>query len=202
MSYFCLSENPSWSFFVPKTIFLSVRKQKALIFTYYESLRWHFLKENSRHSSHFNPIIWGNCRPSEQIFHRNDPLGAKVYSLFITFTAQDRKRALSLKSHVRVISSHQPVRVSQLTGDKRSSYDSMNTQSPGQLSLDSNGVAGLESSLLTDNFTELLLDPVDVQLQKLLGSDAEDFLHPTFREGAKKTLNPMAVVQRKCMYAC
>lgn len=78
----------------------------------------------------------------------------------------------------------------------------MNTQSPGQLSLDSNGVAGLESSLLTDNFTELLLDPVDVQLQKLLGSDAEDFLHPTFREGAKKTLNPMAVVQRKCMYAC
>ena len=54
---------------------------------------------------------------------------------------------------------------------------------------------------MTDNFKELLLDPVDVQLQKLLGPDAEDFLHPTFREGAKKTLNPM-VVQRKRKYAC
>ena len=56
----------------------------------------------------------------------------------------------------------------------------------------------IESSLFTDNFKELLHDPVDVQLQKLLGPDAEDFLHPTFREGAKKTLNPMAA-QRKCM---
>ena len=59
----------------------------------------------------------------------------------------------------------------------------------------------MESSLLTDNFKDLLLDPVEVQLQKLLGSDAEDFLHPTFREGAKKTLNPM-VVHRKCKFAC
>jgi len=36
---------------------------------------------------------------------------------------------------------------------------------------------------------------------KLLGPEAEDFLHPTFRDGAKKTLNPMAV-QRKREYAC
>lgn len=57
----------------------------------------------------------------------------------------------------------------------------------------------VESSLLTDNFKELLHDPVEVQLQKLLGADAEDFLHPTFREGAKKTLNPMAT-QRKRTY--
>jgi len=34
-----------------------------------------------------------------------------------------------------------------------------------------------------------------------LGPDAEDFLHPTFRDGAKKTLNPMTV-QRKCECAC
>ena len=46
-----------------------------------------------------------------------------------------------------------------------------------------------------------MLEPVDVQLMKLLGSDAEDFLHPTFRDGAKKTLNPMSV-QRKCEYPC
>lgn len=58
----------------------------------------------------------------------------------------------------------------------------------------------MDSLLLTDNFKELLLDPVEVQLQKLLGPDeAEDFLHPTFRDGAKKTLNPMAI-QRKCMW--
>ena len=66
--------------------------------------------------------------------------------------------------------------------------------------MDSTGRTGVDSSLLTDNFKELLLDPVEVQLQKLLGPDeAEDFLHPTFREGAKKTLNPMAI-QRKCMW--
>ena len=80
--------------------------------------------------------------------------------------------------------------------DKRSSHGSTKIHSLGQLSLDSSG--DVESSLLTDNFKELLLDPVDVQLKKLLGSEAEDFLHPTFREGAKKTLNPV-VVQRKCM---
>ena len=119
----------------------------------------------------------------------------------VAFTAQDRKKALSLKSHVRVISSHQPVRVSQLSEEKRSSYDSSKSQTPGRSSLESSGPAGIESSLLTDNFKELLLDPVDVQLHKLLGPDAEDYLHPTFREGAKKTLNPM-VVQRKCKYAC
>lgn len=79
----------------------------------------------------------------------------------------------------------------------------MKSQTPGQSSLDSSGPAGIESSLLTDNFKELLLDPVDVQLQKLLGSDAEDFLHPTFREGAKKTLNPVVVQRkRKCVRAC
>ena len=123
-------------------------------------------------------------------------------SLNVAFTAQDRKKALSLKSHVRVISSHEPDRVSQLPGDKRSSYDSSKSQTPGrQSSLESSGTTGIESSLLTDNFKELLLDPVDVQLLKLLGPDAEDFLHPTFRDGAKKTLNPM-VVQRKCKYAC
>jgi len=119
----------------------------------------------------------------------------------VAFTAQDRKKALSLKSHVRVISSHQPVHVSQFSGDKRSSYDSLKSQTPGQSILESNGPAGIESSLLTDNFKELLLDPVDVQLLKLLGPDAEDFLHPTFRDGAKKTLNPMTV-QRKCECAC
>jgi len=122
---------------------------------------------------------------------------SKEYSDFVRdVLAQDRKKALSLKSHVRVISSHQPVHVSQLSGDKRSSYDSSKSQTPGQSSLESSGPAGTESSLLTDNFKELLLDPVDVQLLKLLGPDAEDFLHPTFRDGAKKTLNPM-VVQRK-----
>lgn len=125
----------------------------------------------------------------------------QVVTFNVVFTAQDRKKALSLKSHVRVISSHQPVHVSQLSGDKRSSYDSSKSQTPGQSSLESSGPAGTESSLLTDNFKELLLDPVDVQLLKLLGPDAEDFLHPTFRDGAKKTLNPM-VVQRKCEYAC
>ena len=114
-------------------------------------------------------------------------------------TAQDRKKAASLKSHVRIISSHQPERMFKSSTDKRSSYDSTKTQSPGQLSLDSSEFAGVDSALLTDNFKELLLDPVEVQLQKLLGSEAEDFLHPTFREGAKKTLNPM-VVQRKCMW--
>lgn len=116
-------------------------------------------------------------------------------------TAKDKKKALSLKSHVRVISSHQPERVTQLTRDTRSSYDSTKSHTPGQSSLDGSGPAGIESSLLTDNFKDLLLDPVEVQLQKLLGSDAEDFLHPTFREGAKKTLNPM-VVHRKCKFAC
>ena len=124
---------------------------------------------------------------------------------FVTFnvaiTAQDKKKALSLKSHVRVISSHQPVGVSQLSGDKRGSYDSSKSQTPRQSSLESSASAEIESSLLTDNFKELLLDPVDVQLLKLLGPDAEDFLHPTFRDGAKKTLNPMAV-QRKCKFAC
>ena len=121
----------------------------------------------------------------------------QLLTLF-AFTAQDRKKALSLKSHIRVISSHQPERVSKITPDKRSSYASSKTLSPGQLSLESSGVTDVESSLLTDNFRELLLEPVDVQLQKLLGSEAEDFLHPTFREGAKKTLNPMTV-HRKCM---
>ena len=119
----------------------------------------------------------------------------------VAFTAQDRKKALSLKSHVRVISSHQPVRLSEFNGDKRSSYDSSKSQTPGQSSSESSGPSGIESSLLTDNFKELLLEPVDVQLLKLLGPDAEDFLHPTFRDGAKKTLNPIAV-QRKCKYAC
>ena len=118
----------------------------------------------------------------------------------VASTAQDRKKALSLKSHVRVISSHQPVRVSELSGDKRSSYDSSKSQTPGNSSRESSGSNGVESSLMTDNFKELLLEPVDVQLLKLLGPDAEDFLHPTFRDGAKKTLNPI-VVQRKCKYA-
>ena len=113
-------------------------------------------------------------------------------------SAQDRKKAASLKSHVRIISSHQPERMFKSSTDKRSSYGSTKTQSPGQLSLDSSGLTDVDTLLLTDNFKELLLDPVEVQLQKLLGSEAEDFLHPTFREGAKKTLNPM-VVQRKCM---
>lgn len=99
---------------------------------------------------------------------------------------------------MRVISSHQPDRVSKLMADKHSSYGSTKTQSPCQLSLATSGMTGEDSALLTDNFKELLLDPVDVQLQKLLGSEAEDFLHPTFREGAKKTLNPM-MVQRKRM---
>ncbi|KAL9960173.1 hypothetical protein ACROYT_G033589 [Oculina patagonica] len=122
---------------------------------------------------------------------------SKEYSDFVRdVLAQDRKKALSLKSHVRVISSHEPERVSQLRRDTRSSYDSTKSHTPGHSSLDSSGPSGIESSLLTDNFKELLLDPVDVQLQKLLGSDAEDFLHPTFREGAKKTLNPV-VVHRK-----
>lgn len=138
-------------------------------------------------------------------FHANFFLSAFIFfhflSINVTFTAQDRKKALSLKSHVRVISSHQPVRASQLSGDKRSSYDSSKSQTPRQSSLESSGPAGIESSLLTDDFKELLLEPVDVQLMKLLGPDAEDFLHPTFRDGAKKTLNPMAV-QRKCEYAC
>ena len=115
-----------------------------------------------------------------------------------TFTAKDRKEALSLKSHVRVISSHEPGHMTKLSSDQRNSYTSSKTQSPAQLSLGSSHGTGYESALLTDNFKELLLDPVDVQLKKLLGSEAEDFLHPTFREGAKKTLNPV-VVNRKCM---
>nr|XP_058941878.1 uncharacterized protein LOC131770182 isoform X2 [Pocillopora verrucosa] len=122
---------------------------------------------------------------------------SKEYTDFVrNVLAQDKKKALRLKSHVRVISSHEPVRAPQSARDTKSSYESAKTQSPGQSSLDSHGTAVVESSLLTDNFKELLHDPVEVQLQKLLGADAEDFLHPTFREGAKKTLNPMAT-QRK-----
>ena len=124
---------------------------------------------------------------------------AKLLDETFAFTAQDKKKALRLKSHVRVISSHEPVRAPQSARDTKSSYESAKTQSPGQSSLDSHGTAVVESSLLTDNFKELLHDPVEVQLQKLLGADAEDFLHPTFREGAKKTLNPMAT-QRKRTY--
>ena len=124
---------------------------------------------------------------------------AKLLDETFAFTAQDKKKALRLKSHVRVISSHEPVRAPQSARDTKSSYESAKTQTPGQSSLDSHGTAVVESSLLTDNFKELLHDPVEVQLQKLLGADAEDFLHPTFREGAKKTLNPMAT-QRKRTY--
>lgn len=122
---------------------------------------------------------------------------SKQYSDFVRdVLAQDRKKALGLKSHVRIISSRQPEHMLKSVPDKHSSFDSSKGQSPGQLSLDSSGLTGVESALLTDNFKELLLDPVEVQLQKLLGPDAEDFLHPTLREGAKKTLNPM-VTQRK-----
>ena len=114
-------------------------------------------------------------------------------------TAQDRKKALGLKSHVRIISSHEPKSKLRPEASKRFSVDSTKTQSPRDLSVDNGGMTGVESTLLTENFKELLLDPVDVQLEKLLGSaEAEDFLHPTFRDGAKKTLNPMGI-QRKCM---
>ena len=134
---------------------------------------------------------------------KNSPVcsstAAKLLDETFTFTAQDKKKALRLKSHVRVISSHEPVRAPQSARDTKSSYESAKTQSPGQSSLDSHGTAVVESSLLTDNFKELLHDPVEVQLQKLLGANAEDFLNPTFREGAKKTLNPMAT-QRKRTY--
>lgn len=125
------------------------------------------------------------------------PSCLQILMLFLP-TAQDRKKALGLKSHVRIISSHQPEHMLKSVPDKHSSFDSSKGQSPGQLSRDSSGLTGVESALLTDNFKELLLDPVEIQLQKLLGPDAEDFLHPTLREGAKKTLNPM-VTQRKCM---
>lgn len=122
---------------------------------------------------------------------------SKEYTDFVKdVLAKDRKEALSLKSHVRVISSHEPGHMTKLSSDQRNSYTSSKTQSPAQLSLGSSHGTGYESALLTDNFKELLLDPVDIQLKKLLGSEAEDFLHPTFREGAKKTLNPV-VVNRK-----
>lgn len=122
---------------------------------------------------------------------------SKEYTDFVrNVLAQDKKKALSLKSHVRMISSHEPVCAPQSARDTRSSYESAKTQSPGQSSPDSHEEAVLESSLFTDDFKGLLHDPVEVQLKKLLGADAEDFLHPTFREGAKKTLNPMGT-QRK-----
>lgn len=123
---------------------------------------------------------------------------SKQYSDFVQDAlAQDRKKALGLKSHVRIISSHEPKSKLRPEASKRFSVDSTKTQSPRDLSVDNGGMTGVESTLLTENFKELLLDPVDVQLEKLLGSaEAEDFLHPTFRDGAKKTLNPMGI-QRK-----
>lgn len=48
-----------------------------------------------------------------------------------------------------------------------------------------------ESSLLTDNFSELMNESVEVQLHSLLGPEALNFLKPTFRDGAKKALDPM-----------
>ena len=65
--------------------------------------------------------------------------------------------------------------MTKLSSDQRNSYTSSKTQSPAQLSLGSSHGTGYESALLTDNFKELLLDPVDIQLKKLLGSEAEDF---------------------------
>lgn len=123
---------------------------------------------------------------------------SRKYSDFVQdILAQDRNKSVGLKSHFRIISSHEPKRALKPVADKRCSLDSSKAQSPRQPSMDSTGRTGVDSSLLTDNFKELLLDPVEVQLQKLLGPDeAEDFLHPTFREGAKKTLNPMTI-QRK-----
>ena len=115
----------------------------------------------------------------------------------LILAAQDKKKALGLKSCSRVISSHQPARNPELIMQSPRSIISTTVTSPGQQSLESSAASGPRTSLLTDNFSELLLNPVEVQLQKLLGADAESFLHPTFREGAKKTLNPM-VFPRKC----
>lgn len=48
-----------------------------------------------------------------------------------------------------------------------------------------------ESILLSDNFSDLINESVDVQLHALLGPEALNFLKPTFRDGAKKSLDPM-----------
>ena len=49
----------------------------------------------------------------------------------------------------------------------------------------------IESILLSDNFTDLMHESLEVQLHMLLGPAAINFLKPTFRDGAKKSLDPL-----------
>ena len=113
-------------------------------------------------------------------------------------TAKEKKEALKLRSHTRVISSHQPTRVQTASGEM---YRKVEMASGGRSSGGQSwqSAENMESTLHTDNFGELLHDPVEVQLQKLLGDDADSFLHPVLREGAKKTVLPLTA--RKCEFS-
>lgn len=117
------------------------------------------------------------------------------WKCFFFPVAKEKKEAAKLLSRTCVISSHQPVRVQSYNEEvhRKSEVASRRRSSGGQSWHSSEH---LESMLHTDNFRELLHDPVEVQLQKLLGEDADSFLHPVFREGAKKTMIPLNA--RKC----
>ena len=56
---------------------------------------------------------------------------------------------------------------------------------------------GGKCELQTKEFAELMDLPLDAQLNVLLGSTADSFLKPTFREGAKKTLDSVMLKKRE-----
>ena len=115
---------------------------------------------------------------------------------FDPHAAREKKEASKLLSRTRVISSHQPIRTQIYDEEvsRKAPVAWRRCSSGEQLSWHSS--EQMESTLQTDNFRELLHDPLEVQLQKLLGEDADSFLHPVFREGAKKTMAPLNT--RKC----
>ncbi|XP_032221329.2 reticulocyte-binding protein homolog 2a [Nematostella vectensis] len=113
----------------------------------------------------------------------------KRYSKFVhDVLAEEKLKSRSLKSHTRVISSHQPIRMPRLSISETPTRSRETRASVSRTSAD--GTVG-ESILLADNFNDLINESVEVQLQALLGPEAEAFLKPTFREGAKKCLDPL-----------
>jgi len=105
------------------------------------------------------------------------------------FLAKEKAQKSSLKSHTRVLSSHQPMRVPILIAN--SPYKSSDMNDGRSISGSSMTDGASESILLSDNFSELMNESVEVQLHTLLGPAALNFLKPTFRDGAKKSLDPL-----------
>ena len=114
--------------------------------------------------------------------------------------ADDRAKTMKLKSHCRVISSHSPQKAAQAEEEAPAHQQEEAALSQGDEYSTTSSPVEEHLTYLDEDLMELIDAPLEEQLEKILGlKEAEEVLKPSFREGARRTLNPLLL--RKSMHA-